>query len=219
MEYIYAVERNDLFKNRFPHGFLPSVKDHEEELCHFLNQIEYNGFFIQRSPAEKRSQFKQIIPYIFLVYENRLFEVKRRSSQEEERLHGMASLGLGGHINPVDESSSSSVSIQSDITSSLPSVLKTGFERELEEEAKIDTTYSAEFAGIINDDTNEVGTVHFGAVFRVELDKPNIEIRESDKMVGSFQSLDQLLEKQENAPESFETWSYHLLEHPDFLIS
>lgn len=220
MEFIYAIERDDLFQSRIPHGFLAFDDTSRKELEPYLHRIEENGFFLQRSAIEDRMNFQQIIPYIVLVHEDQIFETQRTTSQEEERLHQKCSIGLGGHINPVDTLENSDQNPESSVSNTqIPSDLERGMYRELNEEAQLNTDYVPEFSGFINDDTNDVGAVHFGAVFRLELEKPDVEIRESEKMTGSFSTLDELLQKKEESPDVFETWSYYLLEHPKRLLN
>jgi predicted NUDIX family phosphoesterase len=38
--------------------------------------------------------------------------------------------------------------------------------------------------GIINDDTNEVGKVHLGILYHINLNNKSIEINEKEKMTG-----------------------------------
>jgi predicted NUDIX family phosphoesterase len=74
----------------------------------------------------------------------------------EKRLHDLWSLGIGGHINPVD---------QQNQQSSFKDILVSGMERELGEElAKRPKQDIAGFSGIISEDITDVGKVHFGAV-------------------------------------------------------
>ena len=61
-----------------------------------------------------------------------------------------SSIGIGGHVNP-----------------DTPELLD-GLEKELEEEVGVEGDYDLTFAGILNDDTTEVGSVHLGAVFVLE---------------------------------------------------
>ncbi|HBR08365.1 MAG TPA: hypothetical protein DD735_05640, partial [Clostridiales bacterium] len=58
--------------------------------------------FIPRPDAEQDPGYKQIIPYVALVRGDEAFLLRRLKKGGEKRLHGMLSLGVGGHINPVD---------------------------------------------------------------------------------------------------------------------
>lgn len=65
----------------------------------------------------------------------------------EARLHDKGSIGIGGHINPVDRQSG-----HDDVSTYLA-----GVEREIREELVIDGGCTQRVLGVINDDSNEVG--------------------------------------------------------------
>jgi predicted NUDIX family phosphoesterase len=55
-----------------------------------------------RAEAETDPSWKQIIPYVLLRRGDALFAYQRTKKGGESRLHDRWSLGVGGHINPVD---------------------------------------------------------------------------------------------------------------------
>ncbi|MEX0614166.1 MAG: phosphoesterase, partial [Pirellulales bacterium] len=60
-----------------------------------------------RGQMEEDPSFKQLIPYVLFRWIDEagaphLFEYQRGSGQGERRLHAKRSVGVGGHINPVD---------------------------------------------------------------------------------------------------------------------
>ena len=57
--------------------------------------------------------------------------------------------------------------------------------------------------GLINDDSNAVGSVHLGIVHVLKLEKPGVASRESELIECGFESLEALLADRER----FETWS------------
>jgi len=123
------------------------------------------GFeFINRSDAEKDITYKQIIPYIIL--QTRDFEQTAIYNRQgsEQRLHDLWSIGIGGHINPIDMETQ---------TNSFLQILTAGMERELAEELdqrpKGDLPH---FVGVISEDITDVGKVHLGAVFRIVTSTP-----------------------------------------------
>ena len=96
-----------------------------------------------------------------------------------------------------------------DLFAATKSVIEMGMEREVAEEVIIDTTYTAQFVGLLNDDSNDVGKVHFGIVYQLVVDKPKVEIRERGSFTrGSFCSVDDL----RSDFDLFETWSQILIE-------
>ena len=61
-----------------------------------------NNFFIDRGAAEEDPSFKQLIPYCLFKHGDRYLHYVRGKSGGESRLHAKGSVGIGGHINPVD---------------------------------------------------------------------------------------------------------------------
>ena len=62
-----------------------------------------NNFFMDREAAEEDPSHKQLIPYALFRHGDRYLHYVRGKSGGESRLHALGSLGIGGHINPVDE--------------------------------------------------------------------------------------------------------------------
>ncbi len=148
--------------------------------------------FIDRELAESSPEYKQIIAYAIFCHEGRVLAYARTSKGHEARLHDKYSLGVGGHINPVDG-----------LADSLATYLA-GVEREIREEITFSGSASQRLYAIINDDTNEVGSVHLGIVHRFDLDTDDVAPNEKalDKM--AFRTLEEL--NGELRPK-LETWS------------
>lgn len=91
---------------------------------------------------------------------------------------------------------------------SVNEVLRVNAQRELEEEVGLLETNSQnlEYIGFINDDTNDVGKVHIGVVFKIKVNSNDIEVRETDTL--KIQWLEK--ERIDNYDE-FETWSALIL--------
>ena len=200
MEFVWVVKREELFDLSFPHGFVPSAAN--EEVARYLDRIRDRGFFLERRRAEVDSSFKQIIPYAVVVTPEGTLLLERLATQTEARLHRKLSIGVGGHINPVDGAED---------------VLDAGLSREIDEELEIAASWRGEPIGIINDETNDVGAVHFGIVYRIETTGP-VTVRESDKMLGRLVPREELdrLQAEENA--RFETWSSLILQRADLAL-
>lgn len=159
--------------------------DREEMLDIIVNHHE----FIDRPAAEEDPSYKQIIPYVVLTQKGRVFTTRRLNKGGESRLHGKLSIGIGGHINPVDETDRRSV-------------LMKGLERELEEEVYIQHRGELVPQGFINDDGNGVGAVHLGLCFSMEVEG-EVSVKETEKLSGAWMSLQELKEEYHN----METWS------------
>lgn len=195
MEFVYTVDRTDLFNLRYPQGFHALSDDGPEDVSSLRKRAITEGFFIQREEAEETSGLKQIIPYLLIQRGDHLLEVERLEEQSEERLHSMFSIGLGGHLNPEDTG-------HDDL-----SLFDAGIRRELHEELQFESEYDAEFVGIVNDDSNNVGSVHFGLVYRVDFPGSKVDIRETENMKGAFRTTDELVRRCNDMPEQFESWS------------
>jgi len=149
-----------------------------------------------RASVEEDPSFKQLIPYCVLAHRGadgalRYFAYPRGGGQSEARLRAKRSVGIGGHIASCDGAHGDDTSYD------------TGMRRELAEEIAIAGEWRARCVGLINDDSNAVGSVHLGVVHLLELDTPEVASRESELVECGFETLAELLA----ARERFETWS------------
>ncbi|NUU96137.1 hypothetical protein XO10_07635 [Marinitoga sp. 1135] len=155
-----------------------------------LEKIFKNAYFIDRDIAENDESKKQIIPYVVLKNENNeILVVKRTKKQTEKRLHNLYSVGIGGHINPVDESENPEQTFYN------------GLNRELDEETDIEKIKSLKYVGLILDDTTSVSRVHLGILFIAYITKA--EIKEKENFEETWISEKEL----KNFDGNFEGWS------------
>ncbi|NOX35804.1 MAG: phosphoesterase [Deltaproteobacteria bacterium] len=130
------------------------------ELDIFIKNCSMAGFeFINRTSAETTPSYKQIIPYIILQTADVQKTAVYNRQGSEQRLHDLWSVGIGGHINPVDMKAQNY---------SFKQILIAGIKRELNEE--LDQRPKEDqpgFIGLISEDVTDVGNVHLGAVFRI----------------------------------------------------
>lgn len=126
----------------------------------FVQECTQAGFsFVNRPEAEQDTRQKQIIPYILLQTADGSKTAAYNRQGSETRLHDLWSVGIGGHINPVDSTGS---------RTGFKEILLSGMARELDEELiRRPDDDPVEFCGIISEDTTPVGSVHLGAVFRI----------------------------------------------------
>jgi predicted NUDIX family phosphoesterase len=178
-EQVMIVEREVLAPFLIERGL---VTERTDEILDLVND---RHFFLDRATAEVSPQYKQIIPYVLIRRGEFFFLLQRTPKQTETRLHGMLSLGIGGHINP-----------------DTPDLLD-GLQKELEEEVNIDGDFDLEFVGILNDDSTDVGRVHLGAVFVLESLGGDVGVRETEKMTGRWVSRAELPPYRE----AMESWS------------
>jgi predicted NUDIX family phosphoesterase len=161
-EQVMVVERETLAPFLVERGLVETRADEVFDLIVDLH------FFLDRPTAEVSPQYKQIIPYVVIRHGASYFLLQRTQKQTEARLHHKLSLGIGGHINP-----------------DTPDLLD-GLQKELEEEVEIAGDYDLAFAGILNDDTTDVGRVHLGAVYILDAHDANVKVRETEKMTGRW---------------------------------
>ena len=177
-EQVMVVHRADIEGHLIEFGMIT------EETAAMLSIIEAKHFFIDRPTAEVSPQFKQVIPYVVINHGDDYFLLRRTTKQTEARLHHKLSLGIGGHINPGH-------------------TLMEGLRKELEEEVHVADAYELEFAGLLNDDTTDVGRVHLGAVYELRASSREVTVRETEKMIGVWTARQAL----QPLRESMESWS------------
>ena len=165
-----------------------------------------NTKFLPRSRAEEDPSFKQIIPYVLVKRDQAFLHYVRGKGSGEKRLVAMGSIGIGGHINPSDETL---FSIGRDFYDS-------AVQRELHEELRMDGYFHTKIVALLNDDSTPVGRVHFGIVHLCELGDKTVAKCEACITDLKFLTFEELLEKREQ----LEGWSQHCLDHlQEFLSS
>lgn len=153
-----------------------------------------NNFFIDRAEAEEDPTHKQLIPYALFRHNGKFLHYTRGKAGGEARLHAKGSMGIGGHINPIDQRAD-------------PLGMETymaGVEREIEEELNIQGSYKQRVVALLNDDSNEVGKVHLGVVHVIDLETENVEAAEAAIANLQFSSVEDL---QNTIKPNLESWS------------
>ena len=190
-EQVLVVPRDILFSNETTafQGFK------EESATAVLDIVAENSLFLPRDDVEEDPGYKQIIPYAIVSStppdgEESWFLMQRKKGGGEKRLHNLYSLGVGGHINPVDDRID-------------PDIVERALMRELEEELSVPEPREISPLGLLNDDSNAVGSVHFGVVFKISIPGGSVTVREVDQLEGSFVPCEALGERLDE----METWS------------
>jgi len=205
MEFVYVVKRYELFDLSFPHGLVAARED--GRVATWTERIRRRGFFVERRHAEQDSSFKQIIPYTLVAHGDEVLLLERLKAGGESRLHGKLSIGVGGHINPVDG-----------LGEEPGAVLEAGCRRELDEELVLDTPYALQSVGVINDESGDVGSVHFGLVQVARCERPAVSVRETHQLQGSFIGRRALKELAARERGRFETWSALIIDRLDEVL-
>jgi predicted NUDIX family phosphoesterase len=159
--------------------------------------------YLNRSDAEQDKRYKQLIPYVLVICDGKILRYRRGRGGQETRLHGLYSVGIGGHISEEDHGLFSNDRGYQD-----------GMRRELMEEVAIDEVKETAVA-VINDDSTDVGLVHFGVVHIVQVDNEKIVGRRSGIVAPEFIPI---VDAVKNAS-AYESWSRFCLEHLDMLLA
>src|ERR1043166_2490158 len=118
--------------------------------------------YLNRSEAERDKRYKQLIPYVLVLCQDRILRYRRGRGGQETRLHGLYSVGIGGHISEEDHGL---------FTNALG--YREGMRREIMEEIAVPEVNESAVA-VINDDSTEVGYVHFGVVHLMRVAQENV---------------------------------------------
>ena len=194
-EQILVVNRKELFNNEENHfyGFIQKNDEKTKKIIDTFESYEVK----RRGDMEEDPSYKQLIGYVLLkdANTNEVLVYKRLVGGGEARLHGKASVGIGGHMNEVEGKT-------------IFEMLKINAARELNEEVGVseeEALNNLHFIGLINDDKTEVGQVHVGVVYECKVDKSKVEVKEDDTLVIKWMTANEAKEE-----ENYETWSEFL---------
>jgi predicted NUDIX family phosphoesterase len=124
---------------------------------------------MSRDAVESDPRVKQVIPYTLVRHEGRYLSYQRAGLGQERRLWGRHSVGIGGHVTVVDG--------QFGVSGSAQDIVRNAAERELQEEIHVGLP-ALRSIGLLNDDSDPVGAVHFGVVFLADASGPDVQPRE-----------------------------------------
>jgi len=173
------------------------------------NEVDYesrilkNFCYMKRRLAEKDPTYKQPISYSIIVNPTlkQVFAYQRSardSKYSEKRLQGKWSWGIGGHIEKFDTQNGNPI--------------HTSMLRELKEEVEINGTIKPKILGYINNDSDEVGKVHFGILYVIETNAKIVKPKDPEIDNGKLRPIREL-KKTCSSPEfTLEEWSRISLE-------
>lgn len=151
--------------------------------------------FKPRPQMEKDPSFKQIIPYVIMSHSGKYLSYVRGARAGEKRLVAKRSIGIGGHINPTDDMA---LFYAHFYETYIRAVM-----REVAEEVSVETKHTNNIVALLNDESNEVGSVHLGIVHFWELDEPKVSKKEQMITQMDFMTAGQL----QQVKDTMETWS------------
>ena len=195
----------------FNRGLLPSELGlacvfHDAPLWdQILNELE----IIPSSEAENDFTRKQLVAYIVIRTGDQILTYRRTPKTDEQRLKELYSIGIGGHVNVEDRSQFSLFSTDSGFNMEF---IRDAAWREINEEIVMDSRVMDEpkIIGFINDDSNEVGKVHFGIVWELEIEQAEVSAK-GTRGLGDLQ-FNTLPHLQANR-DQFESWSQLLIDY------
>jgi predicted NUDIX family phosphoesterase len=197
-ERVLCFERNLLEKL----GVLQGLSLEVEKYLPFVTSSS-NLVYRNRSEAEQDQRYKQLIPYVLIIRNGRILRYRRGRGGQENRLHGLYSVGIGGHISDEDHGLFSSGAGYHE-----------GMRREIMEEVAVEGVKETAVA-VINDDSTEVGCVHFGVVHVMHVAKETIARGRSGIVGPEFVPMAEAAAD----PSGYESWSRFCLEKLDLLLS
>jgi len=161
-----------------------------------------NILYRNRSEAELDRRYKQLIPYVLVIYNGKILRYRRGKGGGEKRLHGLFSVGVGGHISEEDNGLfAESVGYHDSMR------------RELMEEVAIEGAKDVAVA-LINDDSSDVGYVHFGVVHVLEVGNEDVAGNRNGILAPEFVPLADAIKDLAE----YESWSKFCLEQLNVLL-
>ena len=192
---ILAAKRDGLPDDLMMTGFHPASHD---SILSYLNQA---GLWLgPRCHLESDDTFRQIIPYIVLQRGDGVVCYRRAVAGTEQRLHGLLSIGLGGHIDASDITL-----VRGELN--LDATLLGAANRELSEELQYVNVLARRWVGLLVENTSPVGRVHLGVVGVWSIGPEAIESAEEAVRETRLIRLSEMGSLQGE----FETWSSFLL--------
>ena len=168
--------------------------DVERYLTSLLDPRNYR--FAGRPEAEQNPLLKQLIPYFLIVHDGRVFTYTRGKQSGESRLVAKVSMGIGGHINHLDDSL-------------FGDLYARAARRELEEEVVLPPGCTDRIVALLNDDATPVGRVHLGVIHVLRAPTDAVSNRERMIADSGFRTRDELMALRPR----METWSQICLDH------
>ncbi len=195
-EQVLVVERKVVEEVGLFHGLNFNVAP-------YLDRLFAPGIprFIPRSKAEANPAYKQLIPYVIMTHNGKYLTYVRGKRAGETRLVSKRSIGIGGHINPVDERLL--LEEVPKLNTSFRNSYNMAVDREVAEEVEVKANHTDQIVALLNDDTNEVGQVHLGVVHLWTLDAETVTRKEQMITQLAFMTPTKLNE----VKETMETWS------------
>ncbi len=172
------------------------------------------GCWLDKERAEQDPAWKQLIPYCLIVRDGKLLSYRRGQACGESRLAGKLAFGIGGHVDKSRDEAPGDVVCPAYVRHG--AAIRRGLGAELGEELEIGGAgllIRPYFEGFLYDELTEVGRVHLGLVYLLELPKHAV-VRSVDEAVTdlAWKQPVEYVSQFANSGETPEGWTRILLE-------
>lgn len=174
------------------HNYDVKVSHKEYTVRDLYEDITTDGSFRLRYEVETDDSYLQVIPYVVVKCDNEYFVTKRIGG--DERLLGRIAF-VGGHVDEED----AVPSWLGENVIDVDTTLFNGFDRELTEEIGITLFHinKNNVKCVFYDDRNDVSKCHICLLIVANIyddAKEDIKVKETDKLIGEWATLDKLQE-------------------------
>lgn len=180
---------------------------HDDQALRLIDgRIESSDVIVaQRAMLEQNEAYRQIIPYTLLRYDNKFAAYRRTPKGNESRLHGMVSIGFGGHVDLGDLVFDTANSVV-DIEKTIQLAAEREINEELDMDAEVNIIKETTLKGKIVSNLSPVDRVHIGLVTVIDIDSDNVKAAEEKLNFIGFHTIEALLDL-----EPLEAWTEGLL--------
>ena len=182
-----------------------------------LNSIDSEAYaLLPRHIADNKSDssvalgklFPQILGYVQLVNEQgEILSYARKG--KEKGLHGMRSIGVGGHVSHEELVTAIYRSDEPTQLPKLTELIQLGLRRELIEEVGIDIGTYMEANQLLVSDSNITSQVHVGLPMKLHVKEADISLDESEFLDARWISVEEL----KATVDIYEPWSQLIIQH------
>ena len=182
-----------------------------------LNSIDSEAYaLLPRHIADNKSDssvalgklFPQILGYVQLVNEQgEILSYARKG--KEKGLHGMRSIGVGGHVSHEELITAIYRSDEPTQLPKLTELIQLGLRRELIEEVGIDIGTYMEANQLLVSDSNITSQVHVGLPMQLNVKESDISLDESEFLDARWISVEEL----KATVDIYEPWSQLIIQH------
>ena len=182
-----------------------------------LNSIDSEAYaLLPRHIADNKSDssvalgklFPQILGYVQLINEQgEILSYARKG--KEKGLHGMRSIGVGGHVSHEELVTAIYRSDEPTQLPKLTELIQLGLRRELLEEVGIDIGTYMEANQLLVSDSNITSQVHVGLPMQLQVKEADISLDESEFLDARWISIEEL----KATVDIYEPWSQLIIQN------